>query len=234
MVARDSVKVDTSYISKKYESQLLQGTEPLEVTLGKYQLVPPTEPPVEGEEEEIYRVVPVGDPVKIGAAVPLVDNPVHCKKTLTLTDGSEVGYLMYNSFTAGTKESPEKYNAELREWSDELAQKNIHEVILDLRYNKGGSIDCVQLLSTMLVSSYYLDQTMGFLEYNDKNTDKDVTLTFDSKLFKYLRRQEPGLNNPYRPDWRRNSRSTGNADALPERKDSKINSYRQFNKKDKM
>ena len=176
------VKVDTSYISKKYESQLLQGTEPLEVTLGKYQLVPPTEPPVEGEEEEIYRVVPVGDPVKIGAAVPLVDNPVHCKKTLTLTDGSEVGYLMYNSFTAGTKESPEKYNAELREWSDELAQKNIHEVILDLRYNKGGSIDCVQLLSTMLVSSYYLDQTMGFLEYNDKNTDKDVTLTFDSKL----------------------------------------------------
>lgn len=34
----------------------------------------------------------------------------------------------------------------------------------------------------MLVSSYYLDQTMGFLEYNDKNTDKDVTLTFDSKL----------------------------------------------------
>ena len=177
------VKVDTSYISKKYESQLLQGTAPLEVTLGKYQLVPPTEPPVEGEEEEeIYRVVPVGDPVKIGAAVPLVDNPVHCKKTLTLTDGSEVGYLMYNSFTAGTKESPEKYNAELREWSDELAQKNIHEVILDLRYNKGGSIDCVQLLSTMLVSSYYLDQTMGFLEYNDKNTDKDVTLTFDSKL----------------------------------------------------
>ncbi len=63
------VKVDTSYISKKYESQLLQGTAPLEVTLGKYQLVPPTEPPVEGEEEEeIYRVVPVGDPVKIGAA----------------------------------------------------------------------------------------------------------------------------------------------------------------------
>lgn len=32
------------------------------------------------------------------------------------------------------------------------------------------------------MSSYYLDQTMGFLEYNDKNTDKDVTLTFDSKL----------------------------------------------------
>ena len=34
----------------------------------------------------------------------------------------------------------------------------------------------------MLVSSYYLDQTMAFLEYNDKNTDKDATLTFNSEL----------------------------------------------------
>ena len=177
------VKVDTSYISKKYESQLLQGIKPLEVTLGKYQLVPPTDPPVEGEEEEdIYRVVPVGEPVEIGAAVPLVDNPIHCKEILTLTDGTKAGYLMYNSFTAGTKDNLEKYNTELREWSNELYQKNINKVILDLRYNKGGSIECVQLLSTMLVSSYYLNQTMAFLEYNDKNTDKDVTLTFDSEL----------------------------------------------------
>lgn len=177
------VKVDTSYISKKYEAQLLQGTGPLEITLGKYQKVPPTEPPVEGEEEEdIYRVVPVGDPVEMGAAVSLVDNPIHCKKILTLTDGSEVGYLMYNSFTAGTKDNPEKYNTELREWSDELAQKNIHQVILDLRYNKGGSIDCTQLLSTILVSSFYLGQTMAFLEYNDKNTAKDATLIFNSDL----------------------------------------------------
>ena len=145
------VKVDTSYISKKYEAQLLQGTGPLEITLGKYQKVPPTEPPVEGEEEEdIYRVVPVG--------------------------------LMYNSFTAGTKDNPEKYNTELRDWSDELAQKNIHQVILDLRYNKGGSIDCTQLLSTILVSSFYLGQTMAFLEYNDKNTAKDATLIFNSDL----------------------------------------------------
>ena len=177
------VKVDTSYISKKYEAQLLQGTGPLEITLGKYQKVPPTEPPVEGEEEEdIYRVVPVGDPVEMGAAVSLVDNPIHCKKILTLTDGSEVGYLMYNSFTAGTKDNPEKYNTELREWSDELAQKNIHQVILDLRYNKGGSIECTQLLSTILVSSFYLGQTMAFLEYNDKNTAKDATLIFNSDL----------------------------------------------------
>ncbi len=176
------VKVDTSYISKKYETQLLQGTEPLEVTLGVYQKIEPENPPAEEEgENEIYRVVPVGDPVKIGAAVSLVDNPVHYKTILPSKDG-EVGYLMYNGFIAGTKEDAEKYNNELRAWSEELARKNIHRVILDLRYNKGGSIDCVQLLSTILVPSFYLGETMAFLEYNDKNTAKDATLTFDSDL----------------------------------------------------
>ena len=105
------VKVDTSYISRKYEEQLLQGTAPIKVTLGRYQQVPPTEPPVEGQEQEdVYKVVPVGDPVEIGAAVPLTDNPMHCKKIIPLNDGSEVGYLMYNSFTAGTPENPEQYN----------------------------------------------------------------------------------------------------------------------------
>ena len=179
------MKVDTSYISKKYETQLLQGTIARELSMGIWKEVEVE--PEEGEEvpEEpvmVYKVVPNGITLDLGAAQSIEDQPVHKYEILTLNDGTKVGYLMYNSFTAGTKESPEKYNAELREWSDELAQKNIHEVILDLRYNKGGSIDCVQLLSTMLVSSYYLDQTMGFLEYNDKNTDKDVTLTFDSKL----------------------------------------------------
>lgn len=178
------VKVDTSYISRKYETQLLQGVNPLDVTLGVYQKVEIEEPPVEGtEQQDIYRVVPIeGDPVRIGAAVSLVDNPIHTKKIFTLTDGSEAGYLMYNSFTSGTKEDAEKYNTELRNWSAELAQKDIHKVILDLRYNKGGSIDCVQLLSTILAPSYYLDQTMAFLEYNDKNTDKDATLTFNPEL----------------------------------------------------
>lgn len=178
------MKVDTSYISKKYETQLLQGKKAVDLTLGVYQKIEPEEPPVEGEvQEDIYKVVPVGGaPIQMGAAIPLVDNPIHKEEILTLTDGSEVGYLMYNSFTAGTKDNPNKYNDALLEWSNKLAQKNIHKVILDLRYNKGGSIDCVQLLSTIFAPSNYLNQTMAFVEFNDKNTAKDTTLTFNPKL----------------------------------------------------
>ena len=176
------VKVDTSYISKKYEAQLLQGTRPETLVTGNWTEVI-TESEVNGKikQDTVYKVV-VDDTLSLPAARSVEDNPIHKTEILTLTDGTEVGYLMYNSFTAGTKDDPQKYNDELREWSNNLSQKNINKVILDLRYNKGGSIDCAQLLSTMLVSSYYLDQTMAFLEYNDLNIDKDATLTFDSKL----------------------------------------------------
>lgn len=177
------MKVDTSYISKKYETTLLQGIQARDLVMGVWKEVIPEVEEGEEEEEPIYKVVPNDITLKIGAAQIVTDNPLHKSEILDLSIG-KVGYLMYNSFTAGTKNDPEKYNNELRKWSDELAQQNINKVILDLRYNAGGTLDCVQLLSTILAPSYYLDQNMTFLEYNDKNIDKDTTLTFNQQLLK--------------------------------------------------
>lgn len=177
------MKVDTSYISKKYEVALLQGTQARDLVMGVWKEVIPEVEEGEEEEEPIYKVVPNDITLKMGAAQIVEDNPFHKSEILDLSTG-KVGYLMYNSFTAGTKNDPEKYNNELRKWSAELAQQNINKVILDLRYNAGGTLDCVQLLSTILAPSYYLDQDMTFLEYNDKNIDKDATLTFDQQLLK--------------------------------------------------
>ncbi|SHF23724.1 Peptidase family S41 [Bacteroides faecichinchillae] len=177
------MKVDTSYISKKYETALLQGTQARDLVMGVWKEVIPEVEEGEEEPEPVHKVVPNDITLKMGAAQIVEDNPFHKSKILDLSTG-KVGYLMYNSFTAGTKDDPEKYNNELREWSAELAQENINKVILDLRYNAGGTLDCVQLLSTILAPSYYLDQKMTFLEYNDKNIDKDATLTFDQQLLK--------------------------------------------------
>ena len=177
------MKVDTSYISKKYETALLQGTQARDLVMGVWKEVIPEVEEGEEEPEPVYKVVPNDITLKMGAAQIVEDNPFHKSEILDLSTG-KVGYLMYNSFTAGTKDDPEKYNNELRKWSAELAQENIHKVILDLRYNAGGTLDCVQLLSTILAPSYYLDQNMTFLEYNDKNIDKDATLTFNQQLLK--------------------------------------------------
>ena len=180
------MKVDTCYISKKYEEQLLQGSQARELSMGVWkEVIPEDEETEEGEEPDpIYKVVPNGETLQIGAAQTVEDVPLHSTAILELSTQEKVAYLMYNSFTAGTADDPEKYNNQLRDWSVQIAGQNIHKLILDLRYNAGGTLDCVQLLSTILVSPAFLDQPMTYLEYNDKNTHRNTSLTFDSQLLK--------------------------------------------------
>lgn len=177
------MKVDTSYISKKYEIQLLQGTKAQDLVMGVWKEVPvEPEEGEEGEEETIYKVVPDDRTLKLPAARGVEDQPVHEYKILPAKENGndiKVGYLMYNSFTAGTKADPEKYNDKLREVSQEFKTAGVKYVILDLRYNAGGSLDCVQLLGTILTSDGRLNKPMAYLEYNDKNRDKDATINFD-------------------------------------------------------
>lgn len=184
------MKVDTSYISKKYETQLLQGTEARDLVMGIWKKVPveTEEGEEEGEETKYeYKVVPDDRTLDLPAARVVEDNPVHKYEILPVKENGmdiKVGYLMYNSFTAGTKAEPEKYNDELRRVSQEFQTAGVKHVILDLRYNAGGSLDCVQLLGTILTSSARLNEPMAYLEYNDKNRDKDVTINFDSDVLK--------------------------------------------------
>ena len=152
------MKVDTSYISKKYETQLLQGTKARDLVMGVWKEVPvePEEGEVDEEETTVYKVVPNDKTLKLPAARAVEDNPVHKTEILTVKENNsniKVGYLMYNSFTAGTKADPEKYNDELRQISQEFKTAGVKYVILDLRYNAGGSLDCVQLLGTILTSN---------------------------------------------------------------------------------
>ncbi|MEG0455739.1 MAG: peptidase S41, partial [Bacteroides sp.] len=66
--------------------------------------------------------------------------------------------------------------------SREFATAGITELILDLRYNKGGSLACAQLLCALVAPQSALGTPLGNLTYNDKLTSKDRSLTFDSKL----------------------------------------------------
>jgi len=191
------MKVDTSYISKKYETQLLQGTKARDLVMGEWKKVPVTEEEDqtnvdteeggEGETEYVYKVVPNGKTLKLPAARSVEDNPVHKYTVLPAEENGQkikVGYLMYSSFTAGTNSDPDKYNNELRQISQEFKTAGVKYVILDLRYNAGGSLDCVQLLGTILTSEVRLNKPMAYLEYNNKNRDKDATINFDSEILK--------------------------------------------------
>lgn len=73
-------------------------------------------------------------------------NPVHLVKVLNV-DGKKIGYLMYNSFIAN-------YDDELNDAFAQLKSEGITELVLDLRYNGGGSVDSAVDLASMITGQF--------------------------------------------------------------------------------
>jgi len=124
----------------------------------------------------------IGD-IALPAVRPVTESAIHTTKFVQL-DGTDhkIAYLAYNTFTAGTAENSEAYNNELRAFSQQCQQFGINNFILDLRYNPGGEMECVQLLADMLVPADKLESPFAFLQYNDKQSSRNHDLILDSQL----------------------------------------------------
>lgn len=73
-------------------------------------------------------------------------NPVYIARTLDV-DGKKVGYLMYNSFT-------HDYDEQLNDAFAQFKSDNIEELVLDLRYNSGGSVRTATDLAAMITGQF--------------------------------------------------------------------------------
>jgi len=70
------------------------------------------------------------------------ENPIFKSEILSV-DGENVGYLMYNGFT-------NEYDSQLNEAFGTFLANNVQHLVLDLRYNPGGSVNTAILLSSMI------------------------------------------------------------------------------------
>ena len=85
------------------------------------------------------------------------ENPIYTSKIITV--GSEkVGYLMYNRFNAA-------FNQQLNNAFGNFAANNINHLVLDLRYNPGGSVNTATLLASMITGQFNTD-VFSKLKYN--------------------------------------------------------------------
>uniref|UniRef100_UPI002630F763 S41 family peptidase n=1 Tax=Winogradskyella sp. TaxID=1883156 RepID=UPI002630F763 len=75
------------------------------------------------------------------------ENPVHIAQTITLQDNTKVGYLMYNSFNSN-------FNGALNDAFAGFLAEGIDELVLDLRYNGGGSVQTAAYLGSMVTGQY--------------------------------------------------------------------------------
>ena len=105
-----------------------------------------------------------GDPIGNGTIisvnkVQVQENPIAISKIIT-TPTKKIGYLLYNQFVSN-------YNDELNAAFGNFKSENIDELIVDLRYNGGGSTNTATLLGS-LITGQFTDELFSQEIWNEK------------------------------------------------------------------
>ncbi len=109
----------------------------------------------------------------------ITSNPIQHFEVLE-EGGRKIGYLVYNGFRA-------TFHGELNDVFESFRNEGIDELILDLRYNGGGSVLTSAFLASMINGNVPEDNdAVARLQYNDKrDADNGVVFPFfdDISLF---------------------------------------------------
>jgi carboxyl-terminal processing protease len=89
----------------------------------------------------------------------LTENPIFITKVIQ-TNNKKVGYLMYNGFTAN-------YDLELNQAFGTLKNEGVTDLVLDLRYNGGGSVLTATRLASM-ITGQFTGQLFAKQQWNPK------------------------------------------------------------------
>ena len=109
------------------------------------------------------------------------ENPVH-KTSIIDIDGENVGYLVYNGFNRN-------FDNELNAAFAEFKASNVQHLVLDLRYNPGGSVLTASYLGSMITGQFTGD-TYSKLVYNsdlqELNSEFNFVNSIDSNTINSL------------------------------------------------
>lgn len=105
------------------------------------------------------------------------ENPIYISNTFEV-NGIKVGYLMYNRFLSD-------YDQQLNQVFANFVAEGVDELVLDLRYNPGGSVNSAINLGSMITGNTTNDVYLKQI-WNNKIqstfTDEDVTRYFTQTL----------------------------------------------------
>ncbi len=76
----------------------------------------------------------------------IAENPIYIKQVIT-TASHKVGYLMYNGFVSN-------YDTQLNDVFAYFKTEQIDRLIIDLRYNPGGSVQTLQYMASMITGQF--------------------------------------------------------------------------------
>ena len=93
------------------------------------------------------------------------ENPVFLDSIYTI-NGKTIGYLVYNFFANDAYDGTGSYDLALNTVFEKFKNKGVDNLVLDLRYNNGGSVMSAIYLSSMIVKNLNTRNVFCETEYN--------------------------------------------------------------------
>ncbi len=100
-------------------------------------------------------------------------SPVHDVRIMTAPNGARVGYMAYQEFISSGADA-------LGAAFERFKAEGISELVLDLRYNGGGSTTQARNLASLIAGPALDGKVFADFRFNAKNTDRNFTQTFSA------------------------------------------------------
>ncbi len=124
------------------------------------------------DEENMEYIWQNADTLQMNTATTLAPTGLYID-TVYNQRNHKIGYMVYKSFSQESKEKTAKA-------IEKFKQKNITELIIDLRYNNSGSLSVCSELASMLISTDNIGKTFCKLTHNNLNSEQDTTYKYTS------------------------------------------------------
>lgn len=105
--------------------------------------------------------------------VAYTENPVHKTETINVS-GTIIGYLMYNGFTSS-------FDNSLNDAFSQFSADGVTELVIDLRYNGGGSVQTAAYLGSM-VTGQFTGQVYSKTFHNETLQSRDREYLFTNSI----------------------------------------------------
>jgi C-terminal processing protease CtpA/Prc len=109
---------------------------------------------------------------------PVIENPIFSAQVFEDGQGRKVGYLMYKRFRF-------TFHEELNEVFGFFKSQGIQDLILDMRYNPGGTTITAALLASMIYGEAGPNEIFSKVIHNDKIADENFAYPFFNDVFLY-------------------------------------------------
>ena len=123
---------------------------------------------IEGET-----IIPTGESIEL-TKQEYTENPIFISETLTI-EGQKIGYLMYNAFTRD-------FDSQLNAAFGQFKADGVSELILDVRYNGGGSVETAIDLSSMVTGQFNGQLFVNEEWNNDRQAEYAAPKLFNNEI----------------------------------------------------